>query len=155
MKWTKRSGTELMAILVMVAVVSTLAVFQYRWTGEISRTEQARLKTSLETSVRNFDQEFSYDFQQLCEGFEIDPEGEPPALESRVARQYANWNRTDSHPGLVAGLYIWRTASVSASKFESFSEIEKRFHDADWPPQFESLRKFLQQQDGQRPLVIG
>ena len=65
MRWMKRPGGELVAILVMIAVVSILAGFQYRWTGEIGRNEQNRLKVSLDTSVRNFDQEFSYDFQQL------------------------------------------------------------------------------------------
>ena len=76
MMWRKRFGVELIAVLVMIAVVSVLAVYQYRWTGEISRTEQTRLRNSLATSVRNFDQEFSYDFQQLCESFELDPEAE-------------------------------------------------------------------------------
>ena len=37
-------------------------------------TEQERLKAALATSVRNFSQEFSYDFQQLCESFEVEPE---------------------------------------------------------------------------------
>jgi hypothetical protein len=57
MNWQKRFGVELLAVLVMIAVVSVLAVYQYRWTGEISRTEQARLRNSLATSVRDFDQE--------------------------------------------------------------------------------------------------
>ena len=74
MMWQKRIGVELIAVLAMILVVSVLAVYQYRWTGEISRTEQVRLRNSLATSVRNFDQEFSYDFQQLCESFELNPE---------------------------------------------------------------------------------
>ena len=64
MKWSKRSVMELGAILGMVAVVCTLAVLQYRWTGEISRSEQQRLKANLGTSVRGFEQEFSYDFER-------------------------------------------------------------------------------------------
>ena len=103
MMWQKRFGVELIAVIVMIAVVSVLAVYQYRWTGEISRTEQARLRNSLATSVRNFDQEFSYDFQQLCESFELDPETEPSAVESHVARQQANWTRTSAHAEFVRG----------------------------------------------------
>src|SRR5271169_4563826 len=101
MNWTNRPRGEMVAILVMIAVVSLLAAFQYRWTGEISRTEENRLKVSLATSVRNFDQEFSYDFQQLCESFEIDPEAEASGLESRVARQFLNWSKSSPHPEIV------------------------------------------------------
>jgi signal transduction histidine kinase len=140
MMWQKRFGVELIAVLVMIAVVSVLAVYQYRWTGEISRTEQARLRNSLATSVRNFDQEFSYDFQQLCESFEIDPEVDPSAIESHVARQRVFWNRVSSHAPFVGGLHIWRMVSADASAFESLEENDNQFHKAPWPQQLEPLR---------------
>ena len=146
MIWQKRFGMELIAVMVMIAVVSVLAVYQYRWTGEISRTEQTRLRNSLATSVRNFDQEFSYDFQQLCESFELDPEAEPTAIESRVARQQAYWNRVSSHAQFVEGLHIWRMASGDASEFESLNENDNQFHIAPWPPELEPLRPLLANQ---------
>jgi signal transduction histidine kinase len=153
MMWQKKFGAELIAVIVMIAVVSTLAVYQYRWTGEISRTEQARLRNSLATSVRSFDQEFSYDFQQLCESFEIDPEADPSALESHVARQHAYWNRVSAHAQLVDGLYIWRISSADSSVFESWNENDNQFHRASWPPQLEPLRSLLAKQFGQASSV--
>jgi signal transduction histidine kinase len=146
MMWQKRFGVELIAVFVMIAVVSVLAVYQYRWTGEISRTEQARLRISLATSVRNFDQEFSYDFQQLCESFEIDPQAEPSAIESHVARQQAYWNRVSSHAQLVDGLNIWKMGLVDSPVFESWNENDNQFHKAPWPPQLESLQTLVAQQ---------
>ncbi len=143
MMWRKRFGVELIAVIVMIAVVSVLAVYQYRWTGEISRTEQARLRNSLATSVRNFDQEFSYDFQQLCEGFELDPEADPSAIENRVARQQASWTRTSAHAELVKGLYVWKTEGSKAAALEYLNPNDNRFHDANWPPGLESLHRFL------------
>ena len=143
MTWQKRFSVELIAVVVMIAVVSVLAVYQYRWTGEISRTEQARLRNSLATSVRNFDQEFSYDFQQLCESFELDPEAEPSSIESRVVRQQASWTRTSIHADFVGGLYIWKTGSSSAADLESFNPSDNRFHGVNWPSDLESLHRFL------------
>ena len=145
MNWQKRFGVELIAVLVMIAVVSVLAVYQYRWTGEISRTEQARLRNSLATSVRNFDQEFSYDFQQLCESFELDPETEPSAVESHVMRQQANWTRTSAHAEFVKELYIWKMGSSGEAGLESFSQVDNRFQNATWPPDLESLHRYLTQ----------
>src|SRR5260370_39252862 len=132
MKWQKRLGMELIAVIAMIAVVSVLAIYQYRWTGEISRAEQARLRNSLATSVRNFDQEFSYDFQQLCESFEIDPEAETSAIESRVARQLAHWNVASPHAQFVDGLHIWRMSSVDATVFESLNKNDNQFHKFPW-----------------------
>src|SRR6266851_4244969 len=127
MIWQRRFGVELIAVMVMIAVVSVLAVYQYRWTGEISRTEQARLRNSLNTSVRNFDQEFSYDFQHLLESFELDPEVETSAIESRLARQQSHWKGVASHAQFVDGLHIWRMASADATVFESLKESENQF----------------------------
>src|SRR5579862_5264925 len=132
MMWRKRFGVELIAVLVMIAVVSVLAVYQYRWTGEISRTEQARLKNSLATSVRNFDQEFSYDFQQLCASLELDPETKSSDLEAHAARQLAGWQRIGAHAQLVSGLWIWKSSAASEA-IESLSGNDAEFRSASWP----------------------
>src|SRR6267154_1745109 len=126
MMWQKRFGVELIAVIAMIAVVSVLAVYQYRWTGEISRTEQARLRNSLATSVRNFDQEFSYDFQQLCESFELDPEADPSPVESHLGHQHANWARTSTHAEMINDLYIWKRAIGNTSVLESFHSNDNR-----------------------------
>jgi signal transduction histidine kinase len=145
MNWRKRFGTELVAVILMIAVVSILAVYEFRWTGEISRTEQARLRNSLTTSFRNFDQEFSYDFQQLCESFELDPEADPAAVESRLSRQQAAWKRTSAHSEFVEALYILKESRTGAPALESFDPTEDRFRDANWPQALESLRAFLKE----------
>jgi signal transduction histidine kinase len=145
MKWSKRAAMELAAILGMVAVVCTLAVLQYRWTGEISHSEQQRLKANLTTSVRGFDQEFSYDFERLCEAFEIDPEVSQANLESRLVRQQSDWERIASRPALVAGIDIWKLEEGHGS-FESFEDGGKRFVQATWPERLSSLRPYLERQ---------
>lgn len=147
MKWSKRAAIELAAVLGMVAVVCTLAVLQYRWTGEISRSEQQRLKANLTTSLRGFVQEFSYDFERLCEAFEIDPEVSQSTLEGRVVRQQSDWQRTASRPALLAGIDIWKVEEGHAS-FESFEAGGKRFVESAWPERLNSLRPYLERQAG-------
>jgi signal transduction histidine kinase len=145
MKWNNRSVIELSAIVATMAVVSVLAILQFRWTGEISRTEQQRLKSALATGVRNFTQEFSYDFQQLCASFEIDPEAPVSTLEPQLLRQYASWQRTTLHPGLVAGLQVWRTGDARGPFLESLDQSSERFQELAWPARLEPLRDFLNQ----------
>jgi signal transduction histidine kinase len=145
MKWSKRAAMELAAILGMVAVVCTLAVLQYRWTGEISRSEQQRLKANVTTSVRGFDQEFSYDFERLCEAFEIGPEVPQANLEGRIVRQQSDWDRIASRPALLAGIDIWKLEEGHAN-FESFEANGKRFVEASWPERLSSLRPYADRQ---------
>ena len=145
MKWSKRSALELATILGMVAVVCTLAMLQYRWTGEISRSEQQRLKANLTTGVRGFEQEFSYDFERLCEAFEVDPEVSPSSLETSVIRRQSEWERRASRPALLAGLHIWKLEEGHAS-FESFDASGSRFVEAAWPQRLSSLRPRLERQ---------
>ena len=113
MKWTLRTALELVAILAMMAAVFVLAVLQYRWTAEISSTEQERQKATLAANVRNFTQEFSYDFQRLCESLEIDPETSSSEFEILAQQQLSNWAKAASDADLIAGLYIWRTVILS------------------------------------------
>jgi signal transduction histidine kinase len=154
MKWNNRSVIEMSAIVATMAVVSVLAILQFRWTGEISRTEQQRLQSALATGVRNFTQEFSYDFQQLCAGFEIEPEAPVSTLEPRLLRQYASWQRTTAHSGLVAGLHVWKADSTRGPYLESFEQSGERFQETDWPARLEPLRGFLAQQWRQLPSPI-
>jgi len=143
MKWTFKTLLELTAVTAMMAVVFVLALLQYRWTGEISRTEQERLTAALATSVRNFSQEFSYDFQRLCEGMEIDPEASPSDFEALTLRQYANWAKASTHPQLVADLYIWRTDDPRGPYLEHLDRRNNRFEQIAWPAELGSLRQLV------------
>jgi signal transduction histidine kinase len=154
MIWRKRFGLEIVAVIVMALVLCALAIYQYRWTGEISRTEQTRLRNSLATSVRNFDQEFSYDFQRLCENFELDPEAQTSSTESRVISEKANWDSKSDNARLVDGLFIWKIESSNADSLEAFYKTDHRFHDATWSPDLGSLRHFLEERDGLRPSLM-
>src|SRR5271168_3815827 len=108
MNQRNRTMLQLTAIVAMGTVVLVLGILQYRWTSEIGRTEHERLKSVLETSVRDFNQEFSYDFERLGEGFEIDPEEPASTINARVLRQYSSSTRTTPRPQLLGGLYLWR-----------------------------------------------
>jgi signal transduction histidine kinase len=143
MKLTNKSALELIAISAMAGVVLILAVLQYRWTSEISRTEQLRLKTELATSVRTIDQEFSYDFERLCESFEMDFEAPSSTIESRAAKMYAQWAKTASRPSLVSALHIWRIEPTHFNSIETLNQTSHQFESMPWPSRIDSLHDFL------------
>ncbi len=146
MKWTKKPVLELVAFFAMAAIVLVLGVLQYRWATAISRTEQQRLQVELATSVRTFDQEFSYDFERLCESFELDFEDPSSTLESRAARQYSKWASTATRPDLIAGIHIWKLDDAHFSSLESLDSGKQQFTDGAWPTRLNPLREYLKNQ---------
>jgi signal transduction histidine kinase len=146
MKWTKKPVFELSALLAMAAIVLVLGVLQFRWATEISRTEQERLTDELATSVRTFDQEFSYDFERLCESFELDFEAGSSTLESRAAHQYSKWASTAPRSGLIAGVHIWKLDEAHYASLESMDLEKQQFGEAAWPARLDPLHQYLKEQ---------
>jgi signal transduction histidine kinase len=146
MKWAKRSVLELIAVIVMTAVVLTLGILQYRWTAEVSQVEQARMEGALDASVKNFDQEFSYDFDRLCESFEINPESSGATAELQVLGRYTTWIQTTSRSGFVRGVYVWKFGEREGQQLDSLDLDARRFQEAPWPARLEPLRTFVEQQ---------
>jgi signal transduction histidine kinase len=155
MKWTRRSLFELFAILVMTAVVVVLAVVQYNWTAVMSRSEQDRLKTQLETSLRDFDGEFSYDFERLCEGFEITPQAPSSSFEAAVARRYLNWSKTTSRPQLLGALDIWQPGPAGGvPRLESFDPRSGEFRPTSDLTHLIALQRYLNQEVGRLQPIL-
>src|ERR1700691_402620 len=154
MKRKTNLALELTAIAVMAVVVCVLGLLQYRWTDEISAGEQDRLKSVLATSVRSFDQEFSYDFEHICESFEIDPEEPASTIQSRIIRQYSNWLQTTSQANLLGGVMIWRADAKDGATLETLDRHNRQFEKARWPPQLEPLYPSLQYQFARLPTLM-
>jgi signal transduction histidine kinase len=152
MKWRNRAVRELIAISALAVAVVVLAVLQYRWAGEISRTEQGRLQTALGLGIKNFEQEFAYDFEQLCESFAIGPQASGSDLDPVARRRYLSWSKATSEPGLLAGLYIWRAGNP-----RSLSRLDARndqFQPVPWPAELGPLAGILSEQARGMPPAI-
>jgi len=153
MKKRSVSLPELIGIVVMVAVVSVLALLQYRSTREIGQEEERRLKTSLASGVRGFDQEFAYDIERLCESFELDPESPENTLEQRAFRQYESWVQNTTDPRLLDSVELWRIEKNGAPMLEVLNPSNRGFQHAP-PKKLNSLDDFVVEQLKQIPSVV-
>src|SRR3954453_16620879 len=145
-RWNTQFFVESLAIVAMIAIVITLGIVQFRWADQISRTEQQRLQSGLESGARNFSQEFSYDFQQLCESFQFEMAGPSNTLESRLLDRYGSWSRSSSTPNLVTAVHFWRAEPAHSAYLASYDENTHSFVDRPWPDQFKNLHEFLKNQ---------
>jgi len=101
--------------MVMIAVVSVLAVYQCIDGREKSENRTSAFqKIRLDTSVRNFEQEFSYDFQQRCESLSRDPEVEAVGHRKSPGAPTCTLGPERAHPAeMINDLSIWKRPSAT------------------------------------------
>ncbi len=154
MKRVNNTVLQLTVIVAIAAVVCVLGVLQYHWTGQISAAEQDRLSRVLTKSVRNFDEQFAYDFERLTESFEVDPTDPTSTLEARVIRKYRDWNQTSSRPDFLAGLYIWRKEGDRSSYLELLDQTTVQFQKSGSFNEIPTLEPKLERELGKLPLFM-
>ncbi len=153
----KRLGdTRLYAIVItaIAVAVCVLGILQYRWTAEISTAEQQRLTSVLTKSVRQFDQQFVYDFERLGESFEIDPTEPASRIDGQLLSKYADWSRSTLHPELLGGIYVWREDGGHGPYVESLDRGRGQFRASDWPTKIAELQPDLEKQFDRLPWLL-
>lgn len=147
----KRPFLQLGMVAILAAVLVLLAVLQYRWSLEISRAERARIEASLNTSVRQFRQEFYRELVQVSTAFHSEPGAEPDSFWSSYAERYQAWARTASRPDLVADVYVWQAGAGTHSQLRLLRPATNEFEAVGWPAGFGSLRARLEDEVRQPP----
>jgi len=147
----KRPFLQLAMVAALAAVLVLLAVLQYRWSLEISRAERARIEASLNTSVRQFRQEFYRELVQVSTAFHSEPGAEPDSFWSTYAERYQAWARTASRPDLIANVYVWQGGAKAHSQLLLLRPATNQFEPVDWPASLAGLRARLEEEGRQPP----
>src|SRR5450432_2611398 len=102
----KRQALYSWAFVALLAGLSViLAVLQYRWIGEVSRAEQDRLKTNLQTTLERLRNEFNDNISEAA-GALTSRGGEVPAdpseREKLYIQKFNRWRDTKRQERLFA-----------------------------------------------------
>jgi signal transduction histidine kinase len=138
----KRPFFSIALIVSLAAVLVALAVLQYRWSGQISKAEHERMRSSLRASMDQFSQQFNNEFRQLL--FSIQPN--PTVLNVKnwwigYAADFDSLPLRTSNHHLVRNIYLLVPASKSGSQLLKLNRTQKAFEAAPWPSNFESIRE--------------
>ena len=140
----------LIALLGLLGLI--MAVLQYRWTGDLSRAEQSRLKDALQLSLHRISQDLDTEVITAIRALqptpaEIAAQGKEPAYGARFAR----WRAQNPEAKLFAavGLAIPAGTQVELKQL-NFSALT--FAPAEWPTNWSGLRGQLNSRlRGERP----
>jgi signal transduction histidine kinase len=124
----------------LAAILVVLAVLQYQWSGQISKSEREQLSSSLRTSMEQFSQQLSNEFRQLKDSLQPD----------QTILMLKNWNgyaascdsmlRASNHH-LVSNIYLWVTERDNGSQLLKLNQNTKAFETASWPSNLETIRE--------------
>lgn len=145
MQMQRRPVAAIAAVSGMVTVVVLLAVLQYRWTGELSRGAEERMRDALAASMRRFREDFSRELNHICALFQPDPAAPPSLLQDYALSRYGDWAGATEDREMLAGVYIWRLDGP-APRLLMLDRVSFRFVETRWPAELATLREYLTSQ---------
>ncbi len=143
----RRFSWQLPAAAILLVLLATLATFQYRWLGEVSRAEGDRMRATMRTRAADFSQEFDREISRTYLAFQIPSErlGTEPASELSAA--FERWQAGAPAPALVREMYLLEGASFDTGKLQRLDLTTRQLEPADWPADLAASVR-----DVQRPL---
>ena len=134
-------------LALMIALCGILAAIQYRWTGELSRAEAARLRASLNERLEQLGRAFDSELRESC--FQLLPsatEIEASGAEAAHAARWQQWLATDPRP-----LFAHIAVALPAEQGIQLLELHRQsgmLAPMAWPPHWTALRARLESDDG-------
>jgi signal transduction histidine kinase len=127
--------------LALVAVLTVLAVLQYRWSHQVSEAATTRMQADLQSSMMNFRQDLAREVATICLELQGD---EASTVDAKgLTQKLEHWQRTSSLSGLVADVYVWKSSGV-ASPLLRLIVSQSRFEPmVVWPLPLSKLRELL------------
>jgi two-component system sensor histidine kinase SenX3 len=118
---------------ILLGLIATLAVLQYRWLGQISAAEHDRMRSSLAARATDFAHDFDRELTRAYLLFQLDVPHERVSLDERFAMRYDHWQATSRYPKLIAEYYVARRAELGAMTLERYDPVVRRLVPAAWP----------------------
>ena len=134
---SKKSVLWPAVVCALAAVLVMLGVLQYRLSTEISEAAKSRMRADLIRSMIDFREDFLRELASVAVA--LQPNYSDGTDLDSYAREFANWRRTASYPGMVQDVYILQHGPAHSQllKIKSPGEEPER---VDWPAALVQLR---------------
>ena len=102
----KRAVVPFLILFALLGLLTTLAVLQYRWLGEISDGERERLQKRLQTDSQNFATDFNKEVRNIFITFQIDADDWTAKNWSEFNSRYDVWRSQTNYQDLIDDFYF-------------------------------------------------
>lgn len=126
------NGLLAIALVLLVAGLGLLATLQYRWIDRVSDAERQRMRASADFAMQRLAEDLGREVESVFEAF---ARSDSPG----VAAAFERWQRSASHPGLVAEVDL-AVRGQSGWSLQRLDPLNGRLDAVSWPPELEPLR---------------
>jgi signal transduction histidine kinase len=139
----RRTAMYWLALGVLAIICCVLAVLQYRWIGEISRAEQERLRSGLQTSLQRLSQNFNTEIEAACAALQpSNRQVEEQGREAAYAARYEVWRHTSRHADLFSAIGVAVPVQSDITLLQ-LNRDSGEFSSAPWPSNWTGMRQQL------------
>jgi signal transduction histidine kinase len=140
-------------LVALVVLTVTLGALQYKWIGEVSTAERARLQTSLESSLRRLSLDLN---TELTNGFRaIMPatNAEQARPVERYAERFLHWRETNQYGRLFRRIIIAQDNSAGEWSLTMVDRDKNSISPLEWPSGWGKLRERISRHQGDQETV--
>ena len=140
----QKSGGLFLLIVLLAAMLLTLAWLQYRWIGQTSDSERERMQKSAKLAAANLSRDFDSELTRVFLELQLDA----ASLESKNWDNYAarrkRWMATALYPKMVGDIFIAHRDEQDVLRLSVFNEKTSRFEETTWLPQLDHARREIE-----------
>lgn len=146
-----QSKVSLIFVLLLLTLLPTLALLQYRWLGQVSIAEHNRMQSSLRSAASNFTKDFDREISSIFFSLHISNKIAGTQKDNndsldRYVEVYQKWLNKTKHPKLIKGLYVLDNNQVTKEMIVlKFLPEDNYFKPSELPVELKSLREKLNQ----------
>jgi hypothetical protein len=104
-------------------LLGLLATLQYRWAGELSHAERARMRAGAKASAESFGRDFDREVTRAFLLLQLDPESLRTRDFAAFAGRYEKWRRSTPHSGLVSNVFLIETEPDAVLRLSRFPRL--------------------------------
>ena len=124
--WKKTPAT-LKMVVALLALLTLLAILQYRWLGQVSQAERDRMRANLRSATSHFAHDFDREIARAFVYFRVSPMTSPAAREDYLVERYRLWQEEAPYPLLVDNLFLAREDEAGGYPLARLDPATHRF----------------------------
>src|SRR5258707_10686548 len=128
-------------ITVLVALLTMLAILQYRWLGQISIAERQTMQTNLRNQSRGFQEEINLELDKVGSRLRMSAASLRSESWDELAERFERWRTSAAYPGLVKALFLAHVDRDGQFDLMQLDESATQFKPTGWPEGFAELRR--------------
>ncbi len=119
-----RAKSSMLLVGLLLVLLPTLAILQYRWIGEVSAAERDRMESSLRVASDRFVSDFDNELTRLSSAFQI-RDGVPENA-SPIVERYQSWSESSPNAKLIRNIYLLK---LTPNAERSFFKVDLKSRD--------------------------